>query len=116
MYNQGSDPSTYEMIQKIHTLQRRLIQKTEEVSLIFCSKPIVAVHGVVGWTSVGGREGADDSREGEAVHGAKADSAAAAWARSGRATSNLPADPQGKDQANEGVKGLISRCTPVRIV
>lgn len=28
---QGSDPSTYEMIQKIQTLQRRLIQKTEEV-------------------------------------------------------------------------------------
>ncbi|XP_064383730.1 cilia- and flagella-associated protein 58-like [Halichondria panicea] len=28
---EGSDPSTYEMIQKIHTLQRRLIQKTEEV-------------------------------------------------------------------------------------
>ena len=29
---QGSDPSTYEMIQKIQTLQRRLIQKTEEVN------------------------------------------------------------------------------------
>jgi len=29
---EGSDPSTYEMIQKIHTLQRRLIQKTEEVN------------------------------------------------------------------------------------
>ena len=29
--NQGSDPSTYEMIQKIHTLQKRLISKTEEV-------------------------------------------------------------------------------------
>lgn len=28
---EGSDPSTYEMIQKIQTLQRRLIQKTEEV-------------------------------------------------------------------------------------
>jgi hypothetical protein len=28
---EGSDPSTYEMIQKIHTLQRRLIVKTEEV-------------------------------------------------------------------------------------
>ena len=28
---EGSDPSTYEMVQKIHTLQRRLIQKTEEV-------------------------------------------------------------------------------------
>lgn len=30
-YSQGSDPSTYEMVQKIHTLQRKLIQKTEEV-------------------------------------------------------------------------------------
>lgn len=29
---QGSDPSTYEMIQKIQTLQKRLISKTEEVS------------------------------------------------------------------------------------
>jgi hypothetical protein len=28
---QGSDPSTYEQIQKIHTLQKRLICKTEEV-------------------------------------------------------------------------------------
>lgn len=31
---EGSDPSTYEMIQKIHTLQRRLIGKTEEVIII----------------------------------------------------------------------------------
>ena len=31
LLSQGSDPSTYEMIQKIHTLQKRLIQKTEEV-------------------------------------------------------------------------------------
>lgn len=28
---EGSDPSTFEMLQKIQTLQRRLIQKTEEV-------------------------------------------------------------------------------------
>ncbi|KAK3094779.1 hypothetical protein FSP39_006145 [Pinctada imbricata] len=28
---EGSDPSTYEQIQKIHTLQKRLISKTEEV-------------------------------------------------------------------------------------
>ena len=28
---EGSDPSTYEMIQKIQTLQKRLISKTEEV-------------------------------------------------------------------------------------
>lgn len=28
---QASDPSTYELIQKIHTLQKRLISKTEEV-------------------------------------------------------------------------------------
>ena len=31
MFLQGSDPSTYEMIQKIHILQKRLIGKTEEV-------------------------------------------------------------------------------------
>lgn len=28
---EGSDPTTFEMIQKIHTLQKRLISKTEEV-------------------------------------------------------------------------------------
>ena len=28
---EGSDPDTYEMIQKIQTLQKRLIEKTEEV-------------------------------------------------------------------------------------
>ena len=28
---EGSDPATYEMIQKIQTLQKRLISKTEEV-------------------------------------------------------------------------------------
>lgn len=28
---EGSDPATFEMIQKIHTLQKRLISKTEEV-------------------------------------------------------------------------------------
>ncbi len=28
---EGSDPSTYEMIQKVQTLQKRLITKTEEV-------------------------------------------------------------------------------------
>jgi hypothetical protein len=27
----GTDPDTYEMTQKIHTLQKRLIKKTEEV-------------------------------------------------------------------------------------
>lgn len=30
-FEQASDPSTYELIQKIHTLQKRLISKTEEV-------------------------------------------------------------------------------------
>jgi hypothetical protein len=34
---EGSDPSTYEMIQKIQTLQKRLIAKTEEVHLCACS-------------------------------------------------------------------------------
>ena len=28
---EGSDPSAYEMIQKVQTLQKRLIAKTEEV-------------------------------------------------------------------------------------
>merc|ERR1712167_344054 len=28
---EGSDPATYELIQKVKTLQKRLIQKTEEV-------------------------------------------------------------------------------------
>lgn len=29
--NQGSDPTTLEMIKRIHTLQKRLLNKTEEV-------------------------------------------------------------------------------------
>jgi hypothetical protein len=29
---EGSDPATFELIQKIQTLQRRLIAKTEEVN------------------------------------------------------------------------------------
>ncbi len=29
---EGNDPSTYEMIQKIHVIQKKLIAKTEEVS------------------------------------------------------------------------------------
>ena len=62
-----------------------------------CPEPGEVVHGVDGWTSLGGREGVDDSREGEAVHGAETDPAAATWARSGRATSDLPADSQGQD-------------------
>lgn len=28
---EGSDPSSYELIQQVHALQKRLIQKTEEV-------------------------------------------------------------------------------------
>lgn len=32
---EGSDPTTFEMIQKIHTLQKRLIAKTEEVRGFF---------------------------------------------------------------------------------
>ena len=55
-----------------------------------------------------GGEGIDDSREGEAVYGAQADFAAAARARGGRAAADLPADSQGEDQANEGVKGHSS--------
>lgn len=34
---EGSDPSTYEMIQKIQTLQKRLIAKTEEVGACLLS-------------------------------------------------------------------------------
>lgn len=34
---EGSDPTTFEMIQKIHTLQKRLISKTEEV----CNRVII---------------------------------------------------------------------------
>lgn len=39
---EGSDPTTFEMIQKIHTLQKRLISKTEEARsccLLFVSSP-----------------------------------------------------------------------------
>lgn len=68
------------MIQKIHTLQRRLIQKTEEVISHTYLK------GVALMTLLflpGGRKGAPDPREGEAIHGTKGDSEEAAWARGG---------------------------------
>ena len=29
---EGSDPATYELVQKIHILQKRLIEKSEEVA------------------------------------------------------------------------------------
>ena len=35
---EGSDPSTYEMIQKIHAIQKRLIAKTEEVGSSFTER------------------------------------------------------------------------------
>jgi hypothetical protein len=37
---EGSDPATYEMIQKIQTLQKRLISKTEEVGKCSSLHPI----------------------------------------------------------------------------
>ncbi|CBJ29363.1 flagellar associated protein [Ectocarpus siliculosus] len=36
---EGSDPTTFEMIQKIHTLQKRLISKTEETDEFACPDP-----------------------------------------------------------------------------
>jgi hypothetical protein len=30
---EGSDPATFELVQKIHVLQKRLIEKSEEVSI-----------------------------------------------------------------------------------
>lgn len=36
---EGSDPTTFEMIQKIHTLQKRLISKTEEVCVQNAKRP-----------------------------------------------------------------------------
>lgn len=41
---EGSDPATYEMIQKIQTLQKRLISKTEEVSCRSLTFPDSHVH------------------------------------------------------------------------
>jgi hypothetical protein len=41
---EGSDPSTLEMIQKIQTLQKRLIAKTEEVCCVLCVSVFVCVH------------------------------------------------------------------------
>ena len=41
----GSDPATFELIQKIQTLQRRLISKTEEVSIAM-GKKIAAIRSI----------------------------------------------------------------------
>ena len=39
---EGSDPATYELVQKIHMLQKRLIEKSEEVHLHACSRDLHA--------------------------------------------------------------------------
>lgn len=94
---QGSDPSTYEMIQKIHTLQRRLIQKTEEVGMtIFKLIFISPLNRVASYTKSyiitppthpptnhysGSGEGTSDPGEGEAIHGNEASPAEAARTR-----------------------------------
>lgn len=48
LLGQASDPSTFELIQKIHTLQKRLISKTEEVVekelLLQVCLPVCAPH------------------------------------------------------------------------
>jgi hypothetical protein len=81
------------MVQKTHTLQRRLIQKTQEVTTTAikyhrCSSFII---------NSGGGKGAAYSREGEALHGAETNSSKAAWTRGGGATTNLPADSKGEN-------------------
>lgn len=42
---EGSDPTTFEMIQKIHTLQKRLISKTEEVRAKMNKNPLCSEGG-----------------------------------------------------------------------
>lgn len=66
------------MVQKIHTLQRKLIQKTEEVYV--CSMLFDPITFHVYTQQSGGREGAANSREREAVYGVKDHSAATARA------------------------------------
>ena len=141
---QGSDPSTFEMIQKIHALQRRLIQKTEEVrgKKTVCSsccgtqKQIIML--AVVWVSsyksacsseqlnhadifllmvlssvgryflltvlsfIGCREGTTHSREREVVHGTETDSSKTTRTWSCWTATNLPANTQRQDKADEG--------------
>eukprot|EP00952_Eustigmatos_sp_NYUAD-ZCMA_P007842 33013-Eustigmatos_ZCMA.PRE.1 len=72
------------MIQKIQTLQKRLISKTEEVRAYTQQhdgqKPQCPEHA-----AAGGGEGPRDRGEGEAVPGAQDDPGAAAGARGGGA-------------------------------
>lgn len=75
---EGSDPSTYEMVQKIHTLQRRLIQKTQEVKQVLHNSNVLST---THQCSSGGGKGAAYSRKGEALYGTKANSPEAAWSR-----------------------------------
>ena len=89
---EGSDPSTYEMVQKIHTLQRRLIQKTQEVTTT-----AIKYHRCNFTCPLGGGKGAAYSRKGEALHGTETNSSKAAWTRGGRAATNLPADSKGEN-------------------
>ena len=101
---EGSDPSTYEMIQKIHTLQRRLIVKTEEVKRMSL-QPLLLHPLILCVWSLGGGERVADPGEGEAVHGVEADPSAATGARGGGAVADLPADTEGEDKTDEGKRG-----------
>ena len=77
---EGSDPSTYEMVQKIHTLQRRLIQKTQEVKQVVTNTNVLfTTHRC----SSGSGKGVAYSGKGEALHGTKANSSEAARSRGG---------------------------------
>ena len=62
-------------------------------------------------TCAGSGEGAVDSGEGETVHGTEGYSAATARTRGCRAATDLPADTQRKDQADEGVYKPIPKHT-----
>ena len=95
---QGSDPSTFEMLQKIQTLQRRLIQKTEEV----CTFVRDDAYMIIWYVSTGGRKGIIDTRKRKTLYGTKTYLGQATRTRGSWTTSNLPADFKGEDKTNEG--------------
>ena len=75
---EGSDPATYEMIQKIQTLQKRLIMKTEEVvekDLLIQEKEKLMLSSKIFW------------------RGSQVPKSRSNWC--------VPAQLEGKDKANE---------------
>ena len=97
---EGSDPNAYEMIQKVQTLQKRLIAKTEEVvekelHIQEMEKQYLELKGVLSRQVVEALRACRLCLTSVAL-------CCAAGSRGGRAAADLPASCQGQEQAAQG--------------